>query len=370
MIEVQMKKSASQWFCDLPMFPNTLSFLVVFKDSLQIIDNNAGEGYWDIIKESKKPLRGALAGIADMYAGYRYNVIGVDNRNDLALTLYQQEFSLYPELKRKHYLYYLFALKKTQHKDFGAELAAFINLRDLEEQELRFAMRAFQELQNPTMSKLLNDLLFERFPEHPNILDQKSLNLRKAFALTKSFKEKQSIYKDFVTTFCSVKDSSGRSRMKHYQAQMLANLCKYFIEKNEFEEWIAEVNQLKDNSLKIDAYWLGAVDLLEKEAYLDKAEWIAENAVLWGDTILNQPRTALESSDISEISVLKYRKRYLAYHLDTYGMILAKNGKKNQACIVLQKAAIEYGERNIPMINQNYIALLGQVGQKKLAETE
>lgn len=360
----------NRWYFKYPIPSNALSYLVIFRDSLNDVDNNRGEGYWGVIKKDDIPLKGALASIADMYAGWRHNAIGIDNRNEIAINLYQQEFSQNPDIKRRHYLYYLFALKKNKSPNFISELSFFSSLTDLDEQELRFASLSYKELGNDSMSKFLRNRMFERYPEHPNILDQLSIEIRKEFYENKFLDDKKSIYMQFVRDYCFVRDSNGRARMRHYQAQMLADLCKYYCKTNTFQDWLKEVNLLDDNSLLQTTYWLSASDLLLKEIYLDKAELLAYKAIELGELSLSKPRTPLEYSDISNTEIVKLRKQHLAHQLDTYGQVLRKINKKEQSCIVLQKAAVEYGGRNIPNINQHYVEILKIIGNNELAADE
>lgn len=139
--EIFLQKTANSYTGSIATYNGVRSVLCVFLDSAGNVYNNDGKGYWTPMWKAGNIVEGALAGIAEMYAGawppdHAYKL---RKQPEIAHELYEREFLAHPQLKRKFFRYYLgtFDLNDTaQRVAFRRELDLYAALPDLTEWEL------------------------------------------------------------------------------------------------------------------------------------------------------------------------------------------------------------------------------------------
>src|SRR5258706_1420217 len=192
-------------FCGSFDVPTKASGIVaVFLDSLEVnIDDNNGEGYWTPIFVGTDLLPGSLSSIADLYSG---TWPMLKQRKDIARKLYEKDFELHPQIKRKFTRYYLatFDIYDTKDKElYKKELNRYAQYKDLDERELSYEVKRYYTLINENDSaKKYEKLVFERYPNGSRALQVNSLKPAIQIDTMKNPKEKWERYQEFKRMYC------------------------------------------------------------------------------------------------------------------------------------------------------------------------
>ena len=352
--------------------PNNLkSFLIIIKDSLDVYDNNNSEGFWFPVYLNGKYSPDALALIADMYAGWRNNVFKIDKKYDLALKLYNEEFSINPSLKNKHFLYYLFTLEKLPNNKYLFEevLKDYSESDSLSGNDYQQIAEIYRRLNNMSKYEYFKKLQVEKFSQDRNVINHTSSLLFKNFYENKIFTQKTKLFNQLIDEYSYVNTKDGISSVNHMKGKMLAQLLKYYLLEEKYSVWEQKVKEIDQESQQ-NAFWLGADDLLNKDTYSEKAEMVAQKASELGMRLLTRERDWREPLDLTDEEVKKYREKYYVHILSTYGKCLEKNGKLELAKETFKKASIVYGRREESEVNQLYVESLTKLGKLDSAKME
>jgi thiol-disulfide isomerase/thioredoxin len=367
-----MQNTNNQFTAEFVIATDTKSFLMVFHDSTGVIDSNKDQGYMSAVYENGKPVAGAFASMADMHVGWRNFVFSITKNFDVALNLYQKEFAQNPYLKRKHYLFYLFALqgsKNLNKNQYKKELLGLTLYDDLTEVELRFLGKLFAEINENSTYRELKRLRFEKYPENQAVIEEDNRYFNIEFGTEKSFSKKKEMYDAFCSRYADLKDTISIKTTQFKRGSMLAKLAVYFLKENRVDEWETEVAKLNERA-RLSAFHLASCDLLNKEAYLDKAETFARIASNLQLKLLKTYKHWIEVFDLTEEQLRYYRYKDASWIFQNYGLVLMKNNKQVMADSVLREAAITYGQRENSEINNAYIDCLVKSGKTNLAQKE
>lgn len=367
-----MQNTNNQYTAEFVVAADSKSFLMVFHDSTGVIDSNKDQGYLYAVYKDGKPVAGAFASMADMHVGWRNFVFSITKNFDVALNLYQKEFTQNPYLKRKHYLFYLFALqgsKNLNKNQYKKELQGFTLYDDLTEVELRFLGKFFADINENSTYKELKRLRFEKYPENQAVIEEDNRYFNIEFATEKSFSKKKEMYDAFCSRYADLKDTISIRTTQFKRAGMLAKLAVYFLKENLIDEWETEVAKLHERA-QLSAFHLASCDLLNKEAYLDKAELFAQRASQLQLKLLNTYKHWIEVFDMTEEQLRYYKYKDASWIFENYGLVLMKNNKVEKADSVLREAAITYGYRENSEINNAYIDCLVKSGKTDMAQKE
>lgn len=367
-----MQNSNSQYTAEFVVAADTKSFLMVFHDSSGVIDSNKEQGYMSAVYENGRPVAGAFASMADMHIGWRNFVYSITKDFDVALNLYQKEFTQNPYLKRKHYLFYLFALqgsKNLNKNQYKRELQGFSLYDDLTEVELRFLGKFFAEINENATYKELKRLRFEKYPESQAVIEEDNRYFNIEFGTEKSFSKKKEMYDAYTGRYSDLKDTISIRTTQFKRGGMLAKLAVYYLKENRIDEWETEVLKLHERA-QLTAFHLASCDLLDKDAYLDKAENFAQRASRLQLKLLKTYKHWIEVFDLTEEQLTYYKYKDASWIFQNYGLVLMKNNKLEMADSVLREAAITYGYRENAEINNAYIDCLVKSGKTSLAQKE
>ncbi len=158
-IEIPVQIENDYLVGDLVIKSTFLSVMVVFMNSKGKISNNNGVGYYYMRSKNGVILQGARASIAYMYSGAwdANKYYKITAQRDLARSLYEDEFKLYPESKRHYYRYYLSSLRTTSDQEkekYHRELKDFSTYTDLTEWELLFLSEVYERGKDSINAKL------------------------------------------------------------------------------------------------------------------------------------------------------------------------------------------------------------------------
>ena len=366
--------------------------VAVFQDSLEVnIDNNNGEGYWTPIYIGADLLPGSLSSIADLYAGGWPQQFHLKQKKDIARKLYETDFELHPEIKRKFTRYYLatFDIYDANDKErFIKELNQYSQYKDLNEWELLLGVKRYYLLINEIDSaKKYEKLVFERYPNGSWALQVNSLNPAMQIDLIKSHEKKWEKYKEFKGEYCkSYPDELTRNQMQNRLGQILRGMVLSFAQNSDLVTWQKEVDALDEwskyytykrtatfltdhlkssSSIKgkkgdITAFkpeGLLRIKTSNEEQLILYAEKLALESVAWYRQNLDSSRRVIDWLFLTDKEVSASRKEWLAKVLDDLGQNLLLQNRLEEAHQVF-KEALDLAKKMESSINEHYIESL------------
>lgn len=350
--------------------------LCVFLDSAGNIYNNQGKGYWIPMRKDGNLVEGALAGIAEMYAGpwppdRSYHL---RNEPDIARDLYRREFAAHPTLKRKFFRYYLgtFDLNDpAQRKEFRDELDSYARLPDLTEWELSLAVSKYYDaLGESELAARYKAEAMSRYPKGSQALQNGSLPLLKASYQTSSFDERLRILHDYKERFTKeFPDEFTERVLTNRKSQILGKVLQTYSGSDIPQFWLAEVSSMNEEFSRY-AYKNAARMLLEESTNFILAEKLAAEAVKRQKLFLDAPRVPIERPYLTDKRVRQERETAYGEYLNLYGKTLMLQKKYEEARPFLEEASVRWCKRGNAEINQHYIESLIHSNMERQAISE
>lgn len=362
--------------------------VAVFVDSLQErVDNNFGEGYWTPLFAGSDVLPGSLSGIADLYASGWPPTYNLEQKKEIARELYEKDFSLHPETKRRFSRFYLATFDIHDARDkalYREELKRYSHYADLNEWELLDVKKYYSLIGEADSANKYEKLVFERYPKGSWALQVNSLMPAIQIDQEKDQKKQWAMYLEFKRTYCSAfPDDLTRKRMNDRLGQLLRGMVVGFSERNDLSTWEAEVSSLDERS-RYFTYRRTAIFIAEKvrasfemnssvsgpfrpesalwqstereDKLLRYAEYLARESSDWYRKYMDTPRED-NQIHLSDEEVRSRRALQLALALDARAQVLKLQQNPAEALEVLRDAVklANYAE---PDINEHFIELL------------
>ncbi|GAB3511169.1 hypothetical protein GCM10027442_20600 [Emticicia fontis] len=252
---------------------------------------------------------------------------------------------------------------------FKRELQGFVLYDDLTEVEMRFLAKFYAEINENTTARELNKKRHEKYPKDRSVIEEANRDFHMEFAREKSFSKKKEMYDAFCARYNDLEDSITVKLNQFKRGTMLARLAVYYLKENRFDEWEIELSKLNAVGQRTSLY-LGSSDLVNKDSYLENAEILAKRACVFELKNLKEPRYWNEPLYMTDEEVNHYRRKYAAWVIKNYGVILMKNNKLALADSVLKEAAYTYAFGEHTEINETYIDCLIKRGKTEQAEEE
>lgn len=374
--EIPLTKTGTRGRVVVETYIGVRSVLCVFLDSAGNVYNNQGKGYWTPIWKDGNMAEGALAGIAEMYAGAWPADRSYHLQRELrtAQDLYKREFAAHPGLKRKFFRHYLgtFDLNDaTQRKEFADELDIYARFPDLTEWELALAVsKYYTALGESELAEKYKAEVAIRYPKGSYALQNGSLPLLMASYRTSSFDERSRIFREYKERFMKeFPDEFTERVMTNRKSQMLGKMLQAYDGDGIPEFWLTEVGTMNEEFSRY-AYKNAARMLLEESTNFVLAEKFAAEAVNRQKAFLNAPRVPLERSYKTDREVRRNRETAYGEYMGLYGRTLLLQKKYQQARPILEDAAVRWCKRNNAEINQHYVESLIQTDMQRQAISE
>lgn len=329
-------------------------------------DLNNGQTYAFLLYGTDaKPLSGSYASLSYAYANYYYDM-GLDDRDiDLAKSLMEKEFGLYPANKRKFFKEYASTLsprKEEDKKQLLSDADLLAKNADLNEEELGTLQQVYQRFQQKEKAEAIQKTKESKFGKkedrvavYGNFLRNKS-----------SIADKKKDYANLWSSFPSEPKPIDWQYMKYIHStylRMLADSNQW----DDFKKTVAEARpELKLPTMQ--AYNGIAWDLAKKDQKLDQAANLSAQATTWAKEQINQPRNPSDPSYSTDAQIRKGRENQYGTFADTYGYILMKQGKNAEAVPFLKDAAVTYGHYKNAEMNERYIQALEKVNPAAIKE--
>ncbi len=397
-IEVSLEKAGESWKGKIDSIPAKAKGLIaIFFDNLDHMDNNNGEGYWTPFYLNDKIQPGTFSSIAEMYAGEwpPESSFNLGKKIDTARKLFEEDFKISPELKRKYIRWYLETLDLNKEEDrliFKSNLDVYSQYPDLDEWDLLNGIsKNFARINDTISSEKYKKLLFDLFPKGSWATQTNSLGLLIDIGTQASFEKQKSIYKKFKEIYSQpFPDEFTRRVMESRRGQMLSYMVKAYASEGLIDVWLKELNTF-DDEFKVYAYQRATWELLgindrkknhkptkqmtqpehpflnyTLEGQQDKnvkiAESLSRQATEWWKQNLNTPRRLIDLPFYTENQILNFREERLGDFLDLLGVSLLRQNKFEEARLILNEAVTRSKYKEVS-INEHYIECLAKLGR-------
>jgi thiol-disulfide isomerase/thioredoxin len=353
--EYDLSKKDDTWTGKITTSDSTCGVVVLFYSGEEK-DNNKKNGYIiNLFGKNGKMVRGSIAGLASGYYDWFY-YLGIDADPQKAYSSFQEEFFIYPELKKDYLRYYLFSINQTQQENAKEvilnELKNIESLPNLNETDLETLVNWYDRLKVEGKSQPFKDKLLQSYPNDQYAQSQKYIEYKSQ----QDVEGKIKLFNEFFEKF-------GSNGFSDY---MQSDIIRTIVGSGDFSKAKDFVEGLKEPSISS----LNSVSwgIFSKGGDINVAASLAKKGVDLAQKELDNPKekkplvqTKKEWEDL--------RKSSLGTILDTYGAILIKQDKKDEALNALSKS-VELTDRTQNVINQRYAELLVDLGQFEKAKNE
>lgn len=376
-IEQKSTKTNTFYCFKFPISDDIASICFVFIDSLNnIVDNNKGIGYTEILKKNSLTKIGSYGGLAFLLSSpWGAETFYLNPNNQLAKKLFEKEFSLFPQSKRFYWEYYLNTFDKSisaQKSIFEAELDSFAQSDDLMEGELGYLSRQYEILGEEGKAKKFNERILVNYPNGLKATQQKTLNFVQRTYETEDLLSQQEIYAEFTTSIdTTLMDDFTKRGILVKKAQILSEMSFGYFKVNKDEYWQKKVEELNNKEVESFAYFLTALKSIERSRNIKHISKFALKAIDLQKKAINcNIRFENERLFITDREVKKRREYTLSETLNLLGIVLNTQNKLNQALHFLKQASLQYGHRNNDNANENYVETLIKLGKFNEASGE
>lgn len=381
-----------------PVPANATAMVITFTDSLGNRDTNNRNGYWKLLYQQEKPLKGSWAGVGDLlYGGWITEncVFHLGQNLDSTQAFFKRDLMFHPDIKNIYMRQYLASFKtgtpetNQELKNELDYLSASTSLSELDLQSLRHAYARINDTLNANRCERE---IFTRFPNGSWTPQVKSLPLLAKAGSSRNFNDQAKAYQEFKKTFLKQYDTEfGNFAMNYRAARILVYMVNHFSTEGTMDLWKKEVSMLSDRG-KFAAYQQGSQNLLENSSKkiessqtqienklyqfnlnpdqkLKDAEDLALLAIeIWNESSNNIFRQN-ESYSMTADEIAQMRNGRLSDVKALLGSSLLKQNKIEEAVVVL-KEAIEGNRYSNPETNEVYIEALVKSGKIDLALSE
>jgi thiol-disulfide isomerase/thioredoxin len=353
---IRMRKAGDIWQGPLTTSEETRGVIIKFRNG-QKVDDNQKKGYSIFMTTEKgDSVAGAKAGLATVLLSAMD--IGFSINSQIALDYFEEDFKLYPNIKREYLRSYIEALTSVR-KEEGTKLAiqeldSLAADSNLAIEDIRALADLNERLERPEISRKFYSLLRERDPGNDVIqfLDaqecQNTPDIGKKIELMNKFRDNYSHDAWMYTGFIFIED-----------------IIRAYVKKGEYTK---ALEFLRNSSVAAtpSTFQRLASTMMEKNIDLDAAEELAATAVavncLRRETRIGQYRRPR----LTEEEWQEYCNSSLSRVLAFYGSVLKRLNKLREAFDVYSEA-IRLGGNDDRELNEEYAEALVMTKDPKAA---
>ncbi|MBI3125844.1 MAG: redoxin domain-containing protein [Ignavibacteriales bacterium] len=354
--EYKMAKSGKDWTAKFKMADTSKGAFVKFSAGEEK-DNNSKKGFIVLTHDASGKIVGganASVGLVQMYYG---DLVGVEADKEKSYELMREDLDENPSLKKDYLTYYISAissaLKEKGNELILAELGAFTNPSELNEAQLNAVVNGYMRAKAADKAAPFQKVLMEKYPEGSAAQAPKFMEFRSA----KDLEMKLKVGEEYISKF-----PKG-----NYVSYIQGVIVNEYIKAGQFDKAIEYTNTKIAKPTAMNYNTL-AWALYEKDAELKTAEELAAKGVELGrgETVNPERKRGFWET------MTKFKQsnlRSLGMILDTYGAILLKLGKNEEAVKALAEA-VELADEQEGETNERYVNALVAVGNTKEAQTK
>lgn len=348
--------------------------IIPTNESFNIQDTNENLAYHTLLYDKKGlPLNGGYADLGIAYC----RLVNSNKLNNSALSiargLFEREFEKKPSLKRNWYAKFYFNTLNNDTKSrqlLESELGLFSNVENLNEDEIKTLIENYRKLKNINKSNYFSDLQRINFPNDNYSIQNKVMEVQVEFNKVQKFEEKQAIYEKLIKDYAYLTNELAIRYVKATQVIFLMRLYKDYFERNRWREWYQLLLDINIEETTASISNIVASNFCNQGTYLDIAEKLIINSINIAENDLLKINNNSFQSFLTKREIVQSKEEKLANYLCTYGSILGKKNKCEEARLLLKKSAIDYGKRQLVACNEAYIFSLLELGMKAEAEQE
>jgi len=338
------------------VLPDTIVYVALKIDAGKEADNNDDAGYIIPLKDqSGKVLAGANAIESSLYLGMG-NYMGIlKTDQDKALAAMEKELQLFPDGRQKRlssYYTLLSALKKPEALAVRKEILASFNNKDAKEADLLPGYYALSR-GNKKVTDSLSKIMKARFAKGTLAISDK-IN---PFYAEKDPAKKAALYQQ-------LKKELGDKLPN--EDNLLIAVVNAYAEKDDYANFKKYAGQVKKRSNLSSAYNSVAWKLAEAGKDLDFAADLSKQSLEFVENMKVDPPAYFKTMAPSQ------RQQQIdfpfASYADTYGLILFKQGKIDDA-LRIQEQAVKRNVEASAEIYERYAEFLGAAGKKAEAKS-
>ncbi|MFH1197370.1 MAG: redoxin domain-containing protein [bacterium] len=354
--EYPMTKEDKGWVGKFDCADSTLGFMVKFSANDKF-DNNGGKGYIQLLySKDGKVLPGALAGLASAYVGW-VDYLELDRNPEEALKLYEEEFKTNPNLHADHLKGYIYSINyvigEPGKEKILSLLSALENKKDLTEKDIAVLINWNNRVGDPAKAVEFMKIMAEKFPKSETIQNEKYGLFYNAASIDEKIAAAESFIKEF----------EGEEYAKYMKSALISLLGS----QNQFPKAYEAIEKF-GKSVPSEVYNSLAYAMFENNVDLEKASNFAKMGVDAARKEIANP-TEKKPKELASSEWKKQNQINLAYALDTYGQILARLNKNDEA-LSSMKEAIELTKGKEADLAKNYINMLVTLGKSKDAKAQ
>ncbi len=338
---LSLKRQGTVWTGELTPHDSTSLMLFTFGEG-KGQDNNNGKGYaLYTYTPQGKPVAGARGWLGFYYGLEKTEAVSEDAGK--AVSLFEEEFKAYPGSKADFLAYYLTVLKKERPGQYEAKASALLESmaasKNLTVKQLKQLVAGYEELKKPGEAGKYKAMLRQKDPRGSLVQEERI----RQFYDEQDAEKKAVLFNQFKKDF----PANGRINFLHLA---MANAYRQNGRFADLRKFVQE----NDAYFGADDHNFLARALNESDQELELAETIAATAV-------RKARLQLEKAQEAE--------GLLATALNTYGAILAKNGKPEEAHTHLKESVSLTKGKNAE-VNERYVAAMVKTGRHQEALNE
>ena len=353
--DLNFTSSGNLWKTQV-MLPDTTVYVALKVNAEKDVDNNDDAGYIFLLKdESGKALKGANAVESSLFLGMG-NYMGVlKTDQQKSLQAMEKELELFPDSRQKRlssYYSLLNALKKPEAQAVRKEILASFGRKDAKEADLLPAYYALSRGDKPVADSL-SKIIKARFPKGTLAISEK-LN---PFYAEKDPAKKAALYEQLKKELGDKLPSEDN---------MLIAVASAYAEKDDYSSFKKYTGLVKKKSSLASAYNSAAWKLAEAGKDLEFAAGLSKASLEFVESMKSDPPAYFKTMTPSQ------RQQQIdfpfASYADTYGLILFKQGKVDEA-LRIQEQAVKRNLEASAEIYERYAEFLAAAGKKAEAKT-
>lgn len=329
----------------------TLVVAIAFEVGEEHWDNNAGEGYFILMRNAEgKFLPESRAVQAVFYRNWGY-LMNLDRKSSVALGWLESEFSENPDLKKKYFNPYLQNLLAVQRGEEGKKTALDL-LDEIEgdsktsEKDLLAASKLYDRLGATERSEAVKDRLRREFPEGLLTRQERQQEIQTQNDLPR----REAMIEEYAHLF-PARTEADRDLI----GGMWFRLGLKLAEQKQWDKFTEVADKLRPNQ-RADLFNNIAWNLAEDGEDLPRAQTLAAEAAEWAKKEIDHP---LQSKPVYETakSWRRQRESNFAQYADTYAFALDKNGDP-QSALKWQRQVVEFSRGENTDMNERLTGYL------------
>jgi len=350
--EINLTPDGDRWHGEISTNDSTKVVFIVFKKD-ELIDNNKEQGYSVMLYKNGEPVKGARATLADVNGGIGAYIMQLKVDPQKNIELFNQEFSLHPDLKQTALLpSYAAALikadKTTAKEKIQPLIDELMQKKDKTETDYQTAMWTYQRIGERDAAEKMRKEIIGAFPAGNESKNEKM----KAIVSEKDVNKKEELLKAFLKAY-PPKTEPEKTQVSFYYND-LASAAANSNDMTTFRKYTALVtNKESLAGLYNNLAWKFAGEGLEGKATdLKMAKDLSSKSLEYMKNAMGHPTNKPPFYTDSE-----YKKNLGAtygMYADTYALILWKLGDEKGA-YRYQKEAVKDLNINDAEASERYI---------------